>query len=793
MYKTKMASDYFNIKGLETKTGLVSYDWNLAIIKELIDNALDAIENGNDKQIEIIQSNNGLEIFDNGIGISIENVMKIYDFEYYISKNRHIITPSRGKQGNGLKSIIGMCYVNGYELLWHTSNGKIIKAVFDADQIMDNDLEVEFLEIGTTTKTGVEIKRFYLLNNANFTAIMHQYSVCNPDTTFNITYFGEGLNYKAKMEAINRTQETSLSFYTYTDFKRLINVQEPNMTYKSFLESYFGTRVKNSSQIKSKISDLDLFNEVKEDFEMMKSTLKNKYLTILKKHLLGFDNSFEVSINPDSSLNDKSSFPCLVEYNVRKIDKKRDNTIINCYVNNSITYNDGGSLKFRYNQYKISNTKTVVNASDLNSLLSGFSNYIFDIHIIAPYLKFKDYGKTEIDISDFIETLVENLRKSLNKEHKKYSDSATKKPTQKFLAEKYMTQAFLMASSDCKYAITARQMYYKLRELAGREHSNWESDSTYSTFTQEWLTSWLNDNEQYESKVNFSDRGNFYVNGSQNGLGSANVRKFIDEIESKPDKFRLYGGIRNDLYITEDFNIKYKYDKALYIEKTGFDAVFKAEGLDEKYNLLIVSGQGFASREARRLLYNLQLQGLKLYCLHDLDVSGVSIYNSMCQANDKFKFNLDMINLGISPEDVEKYGIEPEIVNKLDCSVLTTLDDVNREFFDKGNHSQRVELNAFSTEQLLNIIDSKLNYSNLPKVNLSETLSFDQESIREVAFMRAIKSKYASQLESIVLPQYDLSEYNGKYTMADAKVIIPKIEEQMINQYKQEISKMLSM
>lgn len=790
MYKTRMSSDFFDPKGLETRTGLLPQNWHLAIIKELIDNALDAIEENASKEIVLEYRNSTLKIFDNGNGISLEGINSIYDFNNYASANRHVITPSRGKLGNGLKSIIGICAVKEYSLLWHTSEGIILKANLNTDMVADIDLEADFIEIGLTDKKGIEIQGI-ILGADEITSVIWQYVQCNPDVSFVVNLDNFSNHYKPLIGSVSKTNETSLAFYNYQDFLRLLTVQDKTETYKSFLEKYFGTRIKNSSQIKGKIENLNL-DEVKQDFISLKGALNTKPYTLLKKHLVGFENKLEVSIHPKTN-SDDLPFPCLIEFRIDKLEEKRRTTIINCYVNNSITYFDGESITYTGGFYKISNCRKESYSRNLEGLLADYTDYAFSIHFIAPYLNFKDYGKTEIDITDFIEVLVDAIRKSLAKEKKKYELANVKNPSQKSLAEKYMTDAFLLASTNGKYAITARQMYYKLRELAGRECNTWESKSTYSSFTQRWLTAWLDDHEQYEDKINFSERGNFYVDSNQRGLGSANVRMFLNEMNGKKNKFLVYGGIQDNLYIDDtQFDVRFRYDKALYIEKTGFDTVFKAERLDEKYNLLIVSGQGYASREARRLLYHLQQQGLKLYCMHDLDADGVEIFSSMCKANDKFKFDLDMVDLGVSPEDVAKYGIVPEVVDKVDAITLSQMDYEHRMFFDKGSKSQRVELNAFSTEQLLELISNKLyGLGTLPTVNLSQSLQLDEQALREVAFMRVIKAKYADQLSEISLP-CDLSKFDGKLTLTEAKKAIPQIEEDLVSQYEQEILKQIA-
>jgi len=784
----EMSSDFFIAKELPKRTGLTPAHWRTAILKELIDNALDAIEANTDKQILIQYIGNTLCIFDNGGGLTFDNVKSIYDFDKYMSNRRHIITASRGKQGNGLKTIIGMCFVNNYNLLWHTSDGIVVMPIIGPSTICEQII-VDFKTCRKATNNGIEINGFDA-DARLIDLVCCQYAQCNPDVNFSVQINDNQISYDATTEAVNKIGATSLSFYSHQDFVSLIKSHNPSETYKSVLDKHFGTRIRNSSQIKSKIEDLDFTKDVPQDFEMLRNKLNTKPFTLLQNHLLGFGNELKVFMKFEDML-----FPCMVEYNFSRLNQKREETRINCYINNSITYADAGSITFKYGRYKISNTKKEVFCNDLLGLLEDFKEYDFNFHFITPYPKFIDYGKTKLNISDFILELVDSLRKSLSNEKRKFDIASPKRVTKKSIAEKYMTDAFMLASTNGKYSITARQMYYKLRELSVREDTGWEGRSTYSDFTQNWLTVWLDENEEYESKVNFSERGNFYVDGSQTGLGTASVRTFIDAKNNKTDKFKVYGGTQ-DLYIDDtQFNIRYKYDKALYIEKTGFDSVFRAERLAEKYNLLIVSGQGFASRAARRLLYDLQQQGLKLYCMHDLDVDGVSIFNSMQQANDKFKHDLDIEDLGITLADIIKYNIAPERIDKTEKrkTRLEGIQDKNlRSFFDKGKKVQRVELNAFSTEQILEMIDNKLgDCASLPKVNLSQSLEFDGDAIRDTAFIQIMKNKYRTLLNGINL-EIDLESYDGELTLFEAKEQIPLIKEKLLQAYEKELLKQLA-
>lgn len=794
-----MISDYFTEDELIKKTGIVKGKWDFVILKELIDNALDAIEPLLYKKVTINYSMiDKLQIFDNGTGISIDTIHKIYDFSMYVSRNRHFITPSRGKQGNGLKTIISICYIMGYKMYWHTSDGIVVEMVIDTSKIELGLFSCEMVQHGQTDKRGIEIIGYSGYGIDEVQSVIKRYAQCNKDVNFTLSSGQYILNeILATSDLIDKSKNISVAFYDYHTFLRLIqDTQDGETTYKSFLGDMFGTRIKNQSAIKSKIKDIDFCStEFQEDFLNLKSYQKSKQYTLLKNHMMGLKYSFNAEMLIQKNQNDSKGnayVPCIVEFDLVKTDIKSEKGYLancDCYINNTITYSNAESIVFDEDFYSLG-WKKCPYAGDLTRLLMNYNDYQFTFHFISPYFLFRDAGKTEIDITCIIGDFIKALSKALGRE-KRIFDAKIEKPTDtRTLMRNSLDEAFMLASTNGKYAITARQIWYKMRELSGIK----ETSSTYRDFTQEILTDWINEHPQYESKVNFSDRGNFYIGNEQNGLGTANVRNFIDQIDSKSNSFQCYGGISSDVFIKDEFNIEYKYDKVLYIEKTGFDAIFKAENIMEKYHMVVVSGQGFSTRAAKTLLYTLQKRGLKLYCMHDLDISGVQICETLRIPNDKFQYPIEIEDLGICIDDVAQYGIKPEEVEKksADTDKLVNMSEEYRTFFDGGNHYRRVELNAFTTEQILEILDIKLSaIDNLPKINLAETLEIDHSSLREAAFLRLIERKYKEQLKDILIP-CDMSEYKNKYTVEDAKKAIPEIKDKMIAEYEKEIERKLN-
>ena len=794
--KTSMLVNYFTEDGLIKNTGISKEYWDFVIFKELVDNALDAIEPVADKNvyINIDTKDKRLQIFDNGKGISIETINDIYDFSYFVSKNRDYITPSRGKQGNGLKTIISICYLMGYRLLWHTSEGSVIENIIDDTEIQDGRVLFQTTQHGNSVWKGIEIVGYKNMNNPVREKSIQKFFMCNQDVSFYYTYDNIPSVINAKLDAVNRSGNTSISFYDIKAFKDyILKTQDGNITYKKFLKM-FGSRVSDASSIKGKIKDIDFnSNEFIEDFIKLKSLQNSKKYTILKSHMIGLKYSLntEILMQRDKNTNEiKTYVPCIIEFDVEKVDLKNDKRYYaecTCFINNTISYDDSWSIVFDEGFYDLG-MRTCHSSKNLAGLLENYNDYRFVFHFISPYFIFKDAGKTEIDITSIITDLAKELRKVLVKEKKRY-DSSIEKPIQNTdLLRPYMDDAFSLASTNGKYAITARQMWYKIREISGAP------DEAYTAFTQTVLTEWINNHPEYEDKINFANRGVFYIGDKQDGLGTANVRNFINNIGKAPNTFNCYGGVSDNVYIDDNFNVEYKYDKVLYIEKTGFDDIFKAEKIGEKYHMIIVSGQGFATRAAKTILYALQNKGLKLYCMHDLDISGVNIFKSFQTTNDKFEHPIDIEDLGITIEDVYRYNIQPEQVEKgkSDKDKLLSMSDEYRSFFDGVTHYNRVELNAFTTEQILEIMDRKLSLvNNLPRIDLVNTFDVDHKALRDVAFMRVMSKKYKDRLSDIYVP-CDLSSYEGRYTVDIAKKAIPQIKDELILQYEHEIEKKLN-
>ena len=100
-----LSADYFTAKELTSLIGCSQDQWHVTILKEMIDNSLDAAEQiTKSPKIEILVTQDGsLVVKDNGPGIPEQVVNGSLDFESFISDKNGKVSPSRGQLGNALK------------------------------------------------------------------------------------------------------------------------------------------------------------------------------------------------------------------------------------------------------------------------------------------------------------------------------------------------------------------------------------------------------------------------------------------------------------------------------------------------------------------------------------------------------------------------------------------------------------------------------------------------------------------------------------------------------------------
>jgi DNA topoisomerase VI subunit B len=111
-FKTSRLLEFCTEKELIIQTGQPVVTWPLVVLKELVDNALDAAEEaGIAPRIVVVVTDDSITVSDNGPGMPINTVKALLDFSVRVSSREAYVSPTRGAQGNALKTIIAMPFV----------------------------------------------------------------------------------------------------------------------------------------------------------------------------------------------------------------------------------------------------------------------------------------------------------------------------------------------------------------------------------------------------------------------------------------------------------------------------------------------------------------------------------------------------------------------------------------------------------------------------------------------------------------------------------------------------------
>jgi DNA topoisomerase VI subunit A len=163
----------------------------------------------------------------------------------------------------------------------------------------------------------------------------------------------------------------------------------------------------------------------------------------------------------------------------------------------------------------------------------------------------------------------------------------------------------------------------------------------------------------------------------------------------------------------------HRYRAILFVEKEGFDELFAAVQLSERYDVAIMSTKGMSVVAARALLDRLAPLVDHIFVLHDFDISGFSIFGTLGTDSRRYTFENDLsdkiIDIGLHLKDVAAMGLEAEPVEvrnrdaRRDTLGRHGATEAEIEFLapeDEDEPCQRIELNAMTSRQLVDFVEA---------------------------------------------------------------------------------------
>jgi len=221
-FETSRAAEYFTAEGLTKLTEQSAENFGDVVIKELGDNALDASETADVVPELLISCERrgeltDISISDNGEGIPPKTVESMQNFATLTSDKAHYRSPTRGAQGNALKTIIGIPHALGVGSEPVIIEGRgvrhTIKPVIDAAGVPRLPREVEASERTTGTKVTVSLPEDRIELDPFHWG--RAFAMFNPYAFIKIERFDEGTEAKRGPKVVQFCEPTTESFSKY--------------------------------------------------------------------------------------------------------------------------------------------------------------------------------------------------------------------------------------------------------------------------------------------------------------------------------------------------------------------------------------------------------------------------------------------------------------------------------------------------------------------------------------------------------------------------------------------------
>jgi DNA topoisomerase VI subunit B len=234
-FRTSRLLDFASRKELIAQTGHQPDAWPLVALKELLDNSLDACEDARiPPRVTVRVDEDGIEVRDNGPGIPADVVNGVLDFAIRISTREAYVSPTRGAQGNALKTVVAMPFVLDGEQGRVTIDAHGVRHVVTmrVDRIrqmpiLDRQQKPGLVKIGTSVRLHWPRSACSLLASGKerFLQIASDYTFLNPHLTLSVDWHGEQTLTKATTPAWTKwlpSDPTCAGWYGREHFERLV-------------------------------------------------------------------------------------------------------------------------------------------------------------------------------------------------------------------------------------------------------------------------------------------------------------------------------------------------------------------------------------------------------------------------------------------------------------------------------------------------------------------------------------------------------------------------------------------
>lgn len=765
-------NEYLHRRELEMMTGQASDNFAHVLLKELLDNALDACERANvapEIYVESLFTADALTltVADNGDGMPLAIIRGLERWNECNSTNIGYRSPTRGQQGNALKTILGIPYAMGARpasKLTIECHG--IQHTVSAWLSLAGDACTDFQEVATEPVTGTRLTVTMPIdygesywNPAHWVAC---FSIFNPHARIEL----QAQTFLSGMKPGTATPEKSVFVFeplvSFPDSRwRKFLPTDPTSAHwydPASLSLLVSFQVKNTPD-RPVIDLVRKFRGLSRKMKPVADTITSPTLEMLEREpeqvatLLDAMQSAAQPPRPDVlGVLGREHFRRWFQTNYEIVEqrywyKPAVDTLANGipYVievaiaettksaglfyglNFSRPFDDPlSSTRLSSGEVSGYGIRNFLNCAYVLEPFEKWRKFVAAVHITCPLLTTLDRGKSRLCLPDTMAQAVAdalwNASKAIYQEQSKAKrenereDSKQAKEARQKQTEGTVTylracfdvipDAYNATTNFGAMYVDPRDLYYEVRPLI----------ESYRIRP---------DKRRGKEELNY---GNF----SQKIL--PRFRRMVDPLPMVTYKPRgeLHEPHTGKVWKIGTRELKgfefplWEYNKILFIEKEGVWRTLCEPGmggqeLANRYDMAVISSEGYSTEEIRLLLEKAsKAMDYQIFVWHDADASGYNIARTLHQETERMPgFSIEIVDIGLFLQDALVMGLPLETFERKKAipQGLTLTDLEKKHFVGKQTHDgkgtsrwqcQRVEINAIPVKQRAAYLERKI-------------------------------------------------------------------------------------
>jgi len=660
---------------LQQKAGCSRDHMRAMVLKELVDNALDA---GPVATLARSDADTWV-VTDDGAGLDRDRVLRFFAVKRPLTSTKLLRRPTRGAIGNGLRVVTGGAIASGGKLTVESRGGRY---VLDVDRATGATVVVEVGGSEVVTGTRVTVAFGPALPRGR----------------------GDGWMARIASRCHGPTASPMLShpaWYTQHAFAEMVQAAEPGTT-AADIAALMGVEPDADEAVRP---------PVEADFHGLRYRAGPQPVLLP----LGADRfpgcyAKEIEEPAEDTL---GGTPVLVEAwaQAERRPRSRGRGTVTVLVNRSpvatsVRLVPGGDHLVAFG----------CNLTHCIERVPADGAYEVVLAVTSPTVPITTEGK-EPDLRPLWDAIVPVLAKAMRAAHKATRPSLRRGGI-KSAAHEVMEEAYLKASADGTLPANARQIYYAARPLM-QELLGAGAEIKDQYFTQYLLPDFMAAEPGLTEDwgVVYDARGHLLEphTGTTVPVGTAQAREYLMQRRHRP----------SDLVAVEEalhptLGAENRYSTLLYIEKEGFGPLLRKARIAERFDCAVMSTKGMSVTAARLIVDRCAQQRVRILVAHDFDRAGAAIAHTLGNDTRRYSFEADpdVVDLGLSLFDASRLGLQDEEAPDAGPMAATLraygLGVEEIEFLI--GQRRRVELNAMTSIQFVAWLEAKLARNGAGKV-----------------------------------------------------------------------------